>query len=135
MTLAKSINFALADLMLRYPNVSLLARMWRARAAYGVTPGVQDKFGAARVFDTLLDEQTIWGWRSAWGITALSRSRNPVPRLSAQCEDQIRGEAATLSFFSTQQYRNPMVVRMARASLSTKRVLAGISTTTTVLRC
>src|SRR3546814_2546680 len=28
-------------------------------------------------------------------------------------EDQIRGEAATLSFFSNGQYTNPMVIRIA----------------------
>jgi 2-oxoisovalerate dehydrogenase E1 component len=114
-TLAKSINFALADLMLRYPNVSLFGEdVARKGGVYGVTQGLQDKFGAARVFDTLLDEQTILG-------LAIGMAHNgfvPIPEIQFlaylhNAEDQLRGEAATLSFFSNQQYRNPMVVRIA----------------------
>ena len=114
-TLAKSINFALADLMLQYPNVSLFGEdVAKKGGVYGVTQGLQDKFGAARVFDTLLDEQTILG-------LAIGMAHNgfvPIPEIQFlaylhNAEDQIRGEAATLSFFSNKQYRNPMVVRIA----------------------
>jgi 2-oxoisovalerate dehydrogenase E1 component len=114
-TLAKSINFALADLMLRYSNISLFGEdVARKGGVYGVTQGLQDKFGAARVFDTLLDEQTILG-------LAIGMAHNgfvPVPEVQFlaylhNAEDQIRGEAATLSFFSNQQYTNPMVLRIA----------------------
>jgi 2-oxoisovalerate dehydrogenase E1 component len=114
-TLAKSINFALADLMLRYPNVSLFGEdVARKGGVYGVTQGLQDKFGAARVFDTLLDEQTILGLAIGMGHNGFV----PIPEIQFlaylhNAEDQIRGEAATLSFFSNQQYRNPMVVRIA----------------------
>ncbi len=114
-TLAKSINFALADLMLQYPNVALFGEdVAKKGGVYGVTQGLQDKFGAARVFDTLLDEQTILG-------LAIGMAHNgfvPVPEVQFlaylhNAEDQIRGEAATLSFFSNGQYRNPMVLRIA----------------------
>jgi 2-oxoisovalerate dehydrogenase E1 component len=114
-TLAKSINFALADLMLRYPNVALFGEdVARKGGVYGVTQGLQDKFGAARVFDTLLDEQTILGLAIGAGHNGFV----PVPEIQFiaylhNAEDQIRGEAATLSFFSNGQYRNPMVVRIA----------------------
>jgi 2-oxoisovalerate dehydrogenase E1 component len=42
----------------------------------------------------------------------------PIPEVQFlaylhNAEDQIRGEAATLSFFSNKQYRNPMVLRIA----------------------
>jgi 2-oxoisovalerate dehydrogenase E1 component len=113
-TLAKSINFALADIMLRYPSVSLFGEdVARKGGVYGVTQGLQDKFGPARVFDTLLDEQTILG-------LAIGMAHNgfvPIPEIQFlaylhNAEDQIRGEAATLSFFSNGQYRNPMVVRV-----------------------
>jgi 2-oxoisovalerate dehydrogenase E1 component len=113
-TLAKSINFALADIMLQYPNVSLFGEdVARKGGVYGVTQGLQDKFGPARVFDTLLDEQTILG-------LAIGMAHNgfvPIPEIQFlaylhNAEDQIRGEAATLSFFSNGQYRNPMVVRV-----------------------
>jgi 2-oxoisovalerate dehydrogenase E1 component len=114
-TLAKSINFALADLMLQYPNIVLFGEdVARKGGVYGVTQGLQDKFGVGRVFDTLLDEQTILG-------LAIGLSHNgfvPIPEVQFlaylhNAEDQIRGEAATLSFFSNQQYTNPMVLRVA----------------------
>jgi 2-oxoisovalerate dehydrogenase E1 component len=114
-TLAKSINFALADLMLRYPGISLFGEdVARKGGVYGVTQGLQDKFGAARVFDTLLDEQTILGLAIGMGHNGFV----PIPEIQFlaylhNAEDQIRGEAATLSFFSNKQYRNPMVVRIA----------------------
>ena len=114
-TLAKSINFALADLMLQYPNVALFGEdVARKGGVYGVTQGLQDKFGAARVFDTLLDEQTILGLAIGMGHNGFV----PIPEIQFlaylhNAEDQLRGEAATLSFFSNQQYRNPMVVRIA----------------------
>ncbi len=114
-TLAKSINFALADLMLQYSNISLFGEdVARKGGVYGVTQGLQDKFGAARVFDTLLDEQTILGLAIGMGHNGFV----PIPEIQFlaylhNAEDQIRGEAATLSFFSNKQYRNPMVVRIA----------------------
>jgi 2-oxoisovalerate dehydrogenase E1 component len=113
-TLAKSINFALADLMLRYPGVALFGEdVARKGGVYGVTQGLQDKFGAARVFDTLLDEQTILGLAIGMGHNGFV----PIPEIQFlaylhNAEDQIRGEAATLSFFSAGQYKNPMVVRV-----------------------
>jgi 2-oxoisovalerate dehydrogenase E1 component len=114
-TLAKSINFALADLLLRYPNAALFGEdVARKGGVYGVTQGLQEKFGAARVFDTLLDEQTILGLAIGMGHNGFV----PIPEIQFlaylhNAEDQIRGEAATLSFFSNKLYRNPMVVRVA----------------------
>jgi 2-oxoisovalerate dehydrogenase E1 component len=114
-TLAKSLNFALADLMLQYPNVALFGEdIARKGGVYGVTQGLQGKFGAGRVFDTLLDEQTILGLAIGMGHNGFV----PIPEIQFlaylhNAEDQLRGEAATLSFFSNQQYRNPMVVRIA----------------------
>lgn len=114
-TLAKSINFALADIMLQCPNIAVFGEdVARKGGVYGVTQGLQEKFGAARVFDTLLDEQTILG-------LAIGMAHNgfvPIPEIQFlaylhNAEDQIRGEAATLSFFSNRQYRNPMVIRIA----------------------
>lgn len=71
-------------------------------------------FGAKRVFNSLLDEQSILG-------TAIGMAHNgliPIPEIQFlaylhNAEDQLRGEAATLSFFSCGQYTNPMVVRIA----------------------
>jgi 2-oxoisovalerate dehydrogenase E1 component len=81
---------------------------------YGVTRGLQKAAGTDRVFDTLLDEQTILGLALGAGVSGLL----PIPEIQYlayvhNAIDQIRGEAATLSFFSTGQYTNPMVVRIA----------------------
>ena len=81
---------------------------------YGVTRGLLKRAGAARVFDTVLDEQSILGLALGAGVTGLL----PVPEIQYlaylhNAEDQLRGEAATLQFFSQGQYRNPLVVRIA----------------------
>jgi 2-oxoisovalerate dehydrogenase E1 component len=81
---------------------------------YGVTRGLLARFGAARVFDTVLDEQSILGLALGAGLAGLL----PVPEIQYlaylhNAADQLRGEAATLSFFSQGRYRNPMVVRIA----------------------
>ena len=81
---------------------------------YGVTKGLRDRFGAARVFDTLLDETSILGLGLGAGVAGML----PVPEIQYlaylhNAEDQIRGEAATMRFFSRGAFRNPMVVRVA----------------------
>jgi 2-oxoisovalerate dehydrogenase E1 component len=86
----------------------------RKGGVYGVTRGLLGAFGARRVFDSLLDEQSILGVALGAGLAGLL----PVPEIQYlaylhNAADQIRGEAATLSFFSAGQYRNPMVVRVA----------------------
>jgi 2-oxoisovalerate dehydrogenase E1 component len=80
---------------------------------YGVTKGLRKTFGAPRVFDTLLDEQSILGTALGAGLAGFV----PVPEIQYlayvhNALDQIRGEAASLQFFSNGQYRNPMVVRI-----------------------
>jgi 2-oxoisovalerate dehydrogenase E1 component len=86
----------------------------RKGGVYGVTRGLLAAFGAGRVFDTVLDEQSILGLALGAGLAGLL----PVPEIQYlaylhNAADQIRGEAATLSFFSQGRYRNPMVVRIA----------------------
>src|SRR5262245_35874481 len=81
---------------------------------YGVTKGLRERAGSARVFDTLLDETSILGLALGAGLGGLL----PVPEIQYlaylhNAEDQLRGEAATMSFFSSGAYRNPMVVRVA----------------------
>ena len=81
---------------------------------YGLTRGLQQRFGAPRVFDTLLDEQSILGLGLGLGVSGLL----PVPEIQYlaylhNAEDQLRGEAASLRFFSNGAFTNPMVVRIA----------------------
>jgi 2-oxoisovalerate dehydrogenase E1 component len=115
LTLADSINRALADALVRYPQSIVFGEdVGRKGGVYGVTRGLAKRFGAGRVFDTLLDEQSILGLALGTGVSGLL----PIPEIQYlaylhNAEDQLRGEAASLSFFSNGQYRNPMVVRIA----------------------
>ncbi|MCA9695455.1 MAG: hypothetical protein KC636_38105, partial [Myxococcales bacterium] len=86
----------------------------RKGGVYGLTRGLQRRAGVSRVFDTLLDEQTILGLALGAGPLGLL----PIPEIQYlaylhNAIDQLRGEAATLQFFSRGQLRNPMVVRVA----------------------
>jgi 2-oxoisovalerate dehydrogenase E1 component len=115
LTLAQQINAALTDAMATDPRVWVFGEdVARKGGVYGVTRGMLARFGAARVFDTLLDEQSILGLALGAGLAGML----PVPEIQYlaylhNAADQIRGEAATLSFFSQAQYRNPLVVRIA----------------------
>ena len=113
--LSRLINWALTDLMLEYGEIVPAGEdVGRKGCVYGVTQKLQARFGPARVIDTLLDEQSILG-------LAIGMAHNgflPIPEIQFlaylhNAEDQLRGEAATLSFFSNGQYANPMVVRVA----------------------
>jgi len=115
LTLAQSINQALLDVLTTRPRALLFGEDVAVKGGvYGVTRGLLKKIGPARVFDTLLDEQTVLGLALGAGLSGLL----PIPEIQYlaylhNAEDQLRGEAATLQFFSNGQYRNPMVVRIA----------------------
>jgi len=115
LTLADSINRTLSDAMLADPRVLVFGEdVGRKGGVYGVTRGLARRHGAGRVFDTLLDEQSILGVALGAGVSGLL----PVPEIQYlaylhNAEDQLRGEAASLSFFSGGRYQNPMVVRVA----------------------
>jgi 2-oxoisovalerate dehydrogenase E1 component len=115
LTLAESINGALADALLTYPQAITFGEdVGRKGGVYGVTRSLTRRFGAGRVFDTLLDEQSILGVALGSAVSGLL----PIPEIQYlaylhNAEDQLRGEAASLQFFSNGQYRNPMVVRVA----------------------
>ena len=114
LTLAQAINQTLGDELQDHDDVLVFGEDVAVKGGvYGVTRGLRDRFGSTRVFDTLLDEQTVLG-------TALGTSLAgflPVPELQYlaylhNAEDQLRGEAASLRFFSDGQYDNGMVVRI-----------------------
>ncbi|GGN68800.1 transketolase C-terminal domain-containing protein [Nocardia rhizosphaerihabitans] len=115
MTLAQAINHTLGELLARDDDVLVFGEdVARKGGVYGVTKGLRKRFGARRVFDTLLDEQAVLGTALGTGLAGFV----PIPEIQYlayvhNAADQIRGEAATLSFFSNGQYRNPMVVRIA----------------------
>ena len=113
--LAVQINRALTDLMLAYDEALIFGEdVARKGGVYTVTKGLWKRFGRARVFNTLLDETTILGL--AQGYANLGYL--PIPEIQYLAYfhnacDQVRGEAASLQYFSNDQYRNPMVMRIA----------------------
>jgi 2-oxoisovalerate dehydrogenase E1 component len=115
MHMARLLSWALADLMLAHKEIVVAGEdVGPKGGVYNVTAKLHQRFGSARVINTLLDEQAILG-------LAIGMAHNgfvPMPEIQFlayvhNAEDQIRGEAATLSFFSDGQYTNPMVIRIA----------------------
>jgi 2-oxoisovalerate dehydrogenase E1 component len=115
LTLAESINRTLGDLLCADERVLAFGEDVGVKGGvYGVTRGLQRKAGRPRVFDTLLDEQSILGLALGAGVSGLV----PIPEIQYlaylhNAEDQLRGEAASLRFFSNGQFTNPLVVRIA----------------------
>jgi 2-oxoisovalerate dehydrogenase E1 component len=113
--MAKLINWGLQDILSRYPNTLVFGEdVAQKGGVYHVTAGLWQKFGSRRVFNSPLDETSILG-------TAIGMAHNgflPIPEIQFlayvhNAEDQLRGEASTLSYFSKGQYANPMIVRIA----------------------
>ena len=114
LTLAQATNAALADVLERFPETLVFGEDVAVKGGvYGLTRGLQARFGARRVFDTLLDETSILGLALGTALSGFV----PIPEIQYlaylhNAEDQLRGEAATLQFFSQGAYRNGMVVRV-----------------------
>jgi 2-oxoisovalerate dehydrogenase E1 component len=113
--MSRLINWALTDLMLAHSELVMMGEdVGRKGGVYGVTQKLHQRFGPDRMIDTLLDEQSILG-------LAIGMAQNgfvPLPEIQFlaylhNAEDQLRGEAATLPFFSNGQFTNPMVLRIA----------------------
>ncbi|MSP56215.1 MAG: MFS transporter [Myxococcales bacterium] len=113
--LAVQINRALVEVFEKYPEAQLFGEdVGRKGGVYHVTADLQKRFGPDRVFDTLLDEQTILGL----ALGAAQAGMLPLPEIQYLAYfhnacDQIRGEACSLQYFSNGQFQNPMVVRIA----------------------
>ncbi len=113
--MARLLNWALTDLMLAHPEIIMMGEdVGRKGGVYGVTQKLVDRFGPDRMIDTLLDEQSILGLAIGMGHNGFV----PIPEIQFlaylhNAEDQLRGEAATLPFFSNGQFTNPMVLRIA----------------------
>jgi len=113
--MAKLLNWTLHEIFARYPSAVMMGEdVGKKGGVYGVTQQLVQQFGPNRVINTLLDEQSILGL----AIGAAQQGLLAMPEIQFlayvhNAEDQIRGEAATLPFFSNGQYQNPMVVRIA----------------------
>jgi 2-oxoisovalerate dehydrogenase E1 component len=115
LTLAQGLNRALSETLTAQPHALLFGEdVAKKGGVYGISKGLFDAFGPLRVFNTLLDEQTILGL----ALGAASAGLLPIAELQYlaylhNAEDQLRGEAATFRFFSNGKYENPLIVRIA----------------------
>ncbi len=115
LTLGQAINRVLAETLDRYPEALLFGEdVAKKGGVYGITKGLLARGGPGRVFNTLLDEQSILGF----ALGAASAGLLPLAEIQYlaylhNAEDQLRGEAATLRFFSNGAYDNPLLVRIA----------------------
>lgn len=115
LNLAQGINRGLAEILAFYPESMLFGEdVGRKGGVYTVTKGLQKQFGRARVFNTLLDEQSILGLAQGYA----NMGSLPIPEIQYLAYyhnacDQVRGEACSLQYFSNGQYRNPMLMRIA----------------------
>jgi 2-oxoisovalerate dehydrogenase E1 component len=113
--LAIQIGQALHDVMAKYPESLLFGEdVAQKGGVYTVTKGLHKAFKNSRVFNTLLDETIILGLAQGYANMGML----PIPEIQYLAYfhnacDQIRGEAASLQFFSNDQYRNPIVMRVA----------------------
>ncbi|MBK9385096.1 MAG: MFS transporter [Planctomycetes bacterium] len=113
--LGTRINEALKELFAKYPHTLLFGEdVAKKGGVYGVTAELATTFGLGRVFNTLLDETMILGMASGFAQIGML----PIPEIQYLAYfhnacDQIRGEAASLQYFSAGQYQNPMLVRIA----------------------
>jgi 2-oxoisovalerate dehydrogenase E1 component len=113
--LGLQLNRALGDLLVQHSELLLFGEdVAHKGGVYGITRDLARRAKRGRVFDTLLDEQTILGI----AIGAGQLGCLPIPEIQYlaylhNAEDQLRGEAASMQFFSQGQFRNPMVVRIA----------------------
>ena len=113
--LAGLINRALHEALGKYPEALVFGEdVAKKGGVYHVTAKLWKRYGAGRVFNTLLDEQGILGL----AIGAATMGLLPIPEIQYlaylhNAEDQLRGEACSLQFFSQGQFSNPMVVRIA----------------------
>lgn len=113
--LAININRALHDLMAKYAEMTIFGEdVAQKGGVYTLTTGLHKTFSGKRVHNTLLDETTILGMAQGAGYMGLL----PFPEIQYLAYyhnacDQIRGEACSLQYFSQEQFRNPMVIRVA----------------------
>lgn len=113
--MSQAINLAIAETLAQFNNTILFGEDVGVKGGvYRVSSNLQKHFGRRRVFDSILDEQTIIG-------TAIGYAHNGlIPIIEIQflaylynAIDQLRGEAATLPFFSSGIYANPFILRIA----------------------
>ncbi|MQA26651.1 MAG: hypothetical protein GEU94_14560 [Micromonosporaceae bacterium] len=114
LSLAESVNAALRDALAAYPQTVLFGPDVAGGGGSGVTAGLREAFGAARVFDTFPDETSTLGLALGCGLAGLL----PVVELGDlerlwHALGQLVAEAAPTRFRSQGAYGSPLVLRVS----------------------
>nr|BBH95911.1 TPP-dependent acetoin dehydrogenase complex, E1 protein subunit beta [Thermogemmatispora argillosa] len=114
LTYAQAIREALAEEMERDPSLLLLGEdIGEPGGVFGVTQGLQQRFGAERVLDTPISEEAVIG-------TALGAALLGVPTVAeimfsdfaTLAMDQIVNQAAKFRYMTGGRTSAPLVIRM-----------------------
>lgn len=110
---ARAINRAMAEEMERDPSVFVMGEDVGAfGGVFGITRGLQEKFGRRRVFDTPISENFIAGGAVGAALTGL----RPIAELQyadfiAVAMDEIYNKAAKWRYMHGGLFELPMVIR------------------------
>lgn len=113
LTISKALGLALAEEMERDPNIILFGEEVGAQGGtYGVTVGLQEKFGKDRVRDTPISEGVIAGA----AVGAAMNGLRPVAEIMGinfafLAMDQIVNHAAKVRSMFGGQFKAPLVIR------------------------
>jgi pyruvate/2-oxoglutarate/acetoin dehydrogenase E1 component len=117
LTTAQAINEALREEMERDPRVVILGEDIGAIGGnFGVTKGLQEKFGVERVRDTPISEDAIVGL----GLGAALVGSRPVAEIMFStflgcCMEEIFNQVAAIRYMSGGQCSVPLVIRTANS--------------------
>jgi 2-oxoisovalerate dehydrogenase E1 component len=118
MTYQRAVNRALADELEARPEVVLFGEdVGSAGGIFGVSRGLQKRFGPQRVFDTPISESAILGG----AVGAAMEGMRPVAEIMwgdflLVALDQIINQAANVRFINRSNVTAPMVVRFQQGS-------------------
>lgn len=114
-TLAAWTNATLREVLASVDGSVVIGQdVGRKGGVYGVTAGLQARFGAHRVIDALLDETSILGAAQGAALAGqLAVAEIQYLAYVHNAIDQLRGEAASTRFLSGGAQGMPLVVRTA----------------------
>ena len=114
MSVREAINLTLHEEMVRDPRVVIMGEDVASGqgGVYGVTAGLTETFGVARVIDTPITESAIVGAAGGAALTGL----RPVAELMfidflGVCLDQLLNQIAKFRYMFGGQARTPLVIR------------------------
>ena len=118
LTYAQAINEGIREEMRRDPNIVVLGEdVGKYGGVFGVTRGLYDEFGAARVRDCPLNEAAIVGFAVGLAISGKAAiAELEFMDFATFAMDPIVNQAAKIRYYWGGQVQTPLVVRMPVAS-------------------